>query len=51
VALFTIGVGLLGLVSPDNLTAARRQYFATPTGLYTAGAVRLAMGLVVQLGD
>ena len=50
VALFTVGIGLLGLVSPDSLTAARRQYFATPTGLYTAGAVRLAMGLVVILG-
>jgi hypothetical protein len=49
VALFTVGVGVLGLVSPDGLTAARRQYFATPTGLYTAGAVRLAMGLVVIL--
>jgi hypothetical protein len=49
VALFTIGVGVLGLLSPNSLTAARRQYFATPTGLYTAGAVRLAMGLVVVL--
>ena len=47
VALFTVGVGVLGLVSPDSVTAARRQYFATPAGLYTAGAVRLAMGLVV----
>jgi hypothetical protein len=50
VALFTVGIGVLGLVSPDSLTAARRQYFATPAGLYTAGAVRLAMGLVVILG-
>jgi hypothetical protein len=49
VALFTVGVGVLGLVLPDSLTAARRQYFATPTGLYTAGAVRIAMGLVVIL--
>ena len=47
VALFTLTVGVLGLVTPDTLTAARRQYFATPTGLYTAGAVRVAMGLVV----
>ena len=47
VALFTIGVGVLGLISPDSVTAARRQYFATPTGFYTAAAVRLAMGLVV----
>lgn len=49
VAFFTVGVGLLGLVSPDSLTAARRHYFATPTGLYTAGAIRVAMGLVVIL--
>jgi hypothetical protein len=50
VALVTITVGVVGLVSPASLTAVRRQYFATPTGLYTAGAVRLAMGLVVILG-
>jgi hypothetical protein len=50
VALFTVVVGLVGVVSPANLTAVRRQYFAAPTGLYTAGAVRLAMGLVVILG-
>ena len=49
VGLFTVGVGVLGLVVPDTLTTARRQYFATPTGLYTAGAVRIAMGLVVIL--
>ena len=50
VALFTIGIGVVGLISPDSVTAARRQYFATPTGLYTAAAVRLAMGLMVILG-
>ena len=50
VALFTVGVGVVGLASPASLTAVRRQYFATPTGLYAAGAVRLAMGLVVILG-
>ena len=49
VGLFTAGVGVVGLVSPATLTAARRQYFATPAGLYTAGATRLAMGLVVIL--
>jgi hypothetical protein len=49
VAIFTVGVGVLGLFSPEIVTAARRQYFATPTGLYTAGALRLAMGLVVLL--
>jgi len=50
VALFTVVVGVVGVVSPASATAVRRQYFATPTGLYTAGAVRLAMGLVVILG-
>jgi hypothetical protein len=50
VALFTVSVGVVGLVAPASVTAVRRMYFATPTALYTAGAVRLAMGLVVILG-
>ncbi len=50
VALFTVVLGVVGLVSPDSVTSVRRQNFATPTGTYTAGAVRLAMGLVVFLG-
>jgi hypothetical protein len=50
VALFTIVVGVLGIVSPDSGTAIRRQYFATPVGIYAACVVRLAMGLVVILG-
>jgi hypothetical protein len=29
------------------LTAVRRQHFTTPVGLYAAGALRVAMGLVV----
>jgi len=49
VAAFTIIVGIVGLISPDRVTTARRLYFATPVGLYTAGAVRVAMGLVVIL--
>ncbi len=49
VAIFTIVVGIVGLISPDSGTAVRRLYFATPVGLYAAGAVRLAMGLVVIL--
>jgi hypothetical protein len=49
VAVFTIVVGLAGLMSPDSLTAVRRLYFATPAALYAAGAVRVAMGLVVIL--
>ena len=50
VAIFTVGVGVLGLALPDSLTALRRQYFATSAGTYTASAVRLAMGLAVMLG-
>jgi len=50
VALFTVAVGMVGLVSPASVTAVRRQYFATPAALYTAAAVRVAMGLVVILG-
>jgi hypothetical protein len=49
VALFAIVVGIAGLVSPDGLTAVRRLYFATPVGLYAAGALRVAMGVVVVL--
>lgn len=49
VALFTIVVGLVGLVWPDTLTMVRRTYFATPSKLYAAGALRVAMGLVVIL--
>jgi hypothetical protein len=49
VALFTIVVGIVGLVSPDSLVTVRRQYLATPVGLYAAGAVRVAMGIVLIL--
>ena len=49
VALFAIVVGIVGLVSPDSVMTVRRLYFSTPVGLYTAGAVRVAMGLVVIL--
>ena len=48
-ALFTVVVGIVGLVSPDSVTTVRRLYFATPVRLYAAGAVRLAMGLVLIL--
>src|SRR5258708_29195767 len=49
VALFTITVGTVGIVHPDSVTTLRRLYFATPDRLYTAGAVRVAMGLVLIL--
>jgi hypothetical protein len=49
VALFTIVVGIGGLISPESGTELRRLYFATPVRLYAAGAIRVAMGLVVIL--
>jgi len=49
VAVFTIIVGIVGLIDPNSVTTVRRLYFATPVGLYVAGAVRVAMGLVVIL--
>ncbi len=49
IALFTIVVGIAGIVSPESLTTVRRLYFATPVRLYAAGAVRVAMGLVLIL--
>jgi hypothetical protein len=47
VALFTIVVGIVGVVSPEYGTMVRRQYFASPVTLYPAVALRLVMGLVV----
>jgi len=49
VAVFTIIVGIVGLIYPDSVTTVRRLYFATPVALYAAGAVRVAMGLVLIL--
>ena len=49
VALFTVGVGIVGIVSPDGVTTLRRIYYATPDRFYSVGAVRAAMGLVLIL--
>jgi hypothetical protein len=49
IALLTIAVGMVGIVSPDSGMTLRRLYFATPGRFYTAGAVRVAMGLVLIL--
>jgi hypothetical protein len=49
VALFIIVVGIVGIVSPEYETMVRRQYFASPTTLYPAIALRIAMGFVVIL--
>jgi hypothetical protein len=48
-AVFTVIIGTEGIVSPDSLTTVRRLYFATPVGLYAAGALRVGMGLVLIL--
>jgi hypothetical protein len=49
VALATIVVGIGGIVSPDGFMALRRLYYATPGRFYSAGAVRVATGLVLIL--
>ncbi|MFL5618063.1 MAG: hypothetical protein ACJ79A_06690 [Gemmatimonadaceae bacterium] len=49
VALVTIAIGMVGIAYPDSVTTLRRSYFATPGRLYAAGALRLAMGLVLIL--
>lgn len=49
VAVFTIVIGIGGIISPESGIEIRRLYFATPPRLYTAAAVRVAMGLVVVL--
>ena len=49
VALFAITIGVVGIVSPDGLTTARRHLLDTPGVLYIAGSIRVAMGLVLFL--
>ena len=49
IALVTIAVGMVGIVSPDSLITLRRSYYATPGRFYTADAVPVAMGLVLIL--
>jgi hypothetical protein len=48
VAVFAITVGIVGIVSPDDLTAVRRLLLDRPgVVLYIAGLIRIAMGLVL----
>jgi len=49
VGLFSAVIGVVGIVSPDLVTTTRRMYFAAPVSLYSAAAVRAAMGVVVLL--
>jgi hypothetical protein len=48
-ALFIIAVSVMGIVATDTAMTLRRLYFATPGRFYAAGAVRVAMGLVLIL--
>jgi peptidoglycan/LPS O-acetylase OafA/YrhL len=48
-AIFIIAVSVVGIVSTEYATTLRRLYFATPGRFYAAGAVRVAMGLVLIL--
>jgi hypothetical protein len=48
VALFAIVIGVVGILSPDSLTMARRYLLDRPgVVLYVAGLIRVAMGLVL----
>ena len=49
IALVTIAVGMVGIISPDRVITLRRLYYATHGRFYAAGAIRLAMGLVLIL--
>ena len=49
VALLVLTIGLVGIVSPDALTAARRHLLDTPGILYVTGPIRVAMGVVLML--
>ena len=46
IALVVIVMGVVGVVAPDTVMAMRREYVATPRGIYTVGAIRVAMGLL-----
>ena len=48
-ALFIIAVSIMGIVATDTAMTLRRLYFATPGRFYAAGAIRVAMGLVLIL--
>jgi hypothetical protein len=48
-ALLIIVVSMVGLVATDSAITLRRLYFATPSRFYAAGALRVAMGVVLIL--
>jgi hypothetical protein len=50
IALVIIVLGAVGVVAPDTVMAMRREYMATPRGIYTVGStvgsIRVALGLL-----
>jgi hypothetical protein len=48
-AVCIIVISTVGIVATDTAMTIRRLYFATPGRFYAAGAVRIAMGLVLIL--
>ena len=46
IALVIIVLGMVGVVAPDTVMAMRREYMATPRGIYTVGSIRMALGLL-----
>ena len=49
IALVIIVMGVVGVVAPDTVMAMRREYVATPRGIYIVGAIRLALGFLLTL--
>ncbi|HZM95191.1 MAG TPA: hypothetical protein VFB92_17305 [Vicinamibacterales bacterium] len=47
IALVIIVLGVIGVVAPDTVMAIRRDYVAIPRGVYTVGALRVALGLLL----
>ena len=49
IALVIIVMGVVGVVAPDTVMAMRREYVTIPRGVYTVGAIRVALGLLLIL--
>jgi putative exporter of polyketide antibiotics len=50
VAVFTIIIGVVGVIAPDSLTMARQHLLARPgIVLYVAAPIRVTMGIVLIL--
>ena len=49
IALVIIVMGAVGVVAPGTVMAMRREYVTIPHGVYTVGAIRVALGLLLIL--